>query len=117
MLVLALGPSVARPGVAAAQEAPALAGRWVLNRELSQFPREVGFSADWMTSSGAGGDTTAGGGGRPPGGAPGGSGRTSFPVSRISREDSMRNTLLTSEVREPSVHLAITETATDVVIA
>ncbi|HQZ38157.1 MAG TPA: hypothetical protein PLH72_03865 [Vicinamibacterales bacterium] len=117
LLVLALGPSVARPGVAAAQEAPALAGRWVLNRELSQFPREVGFSADWMTSSGAGGDTTAGGGGRPPGGAPGGSGRTSFPVSRISREDSMRNTLLTSEVREPSVHLAITETATDVVIA
>ena len=67
--------------------------------------------------AGGGSDPTAGSSGRAPGGAPGGgSGRTSFPVLRISREDSMRNTLLTGEVREPAAHLTITETAAEVVI-
>jgi hypothetical protein len=115
VLALAFGTGGVRPDVTAAQEAPGLAGRWALNRELSQFPREVGFSADWM--AGGGSDPTAGGSGRGPGGAPGsGSGRTSFPVLRISREDSMRNTLLTGEVREPAAQLTITETAAEVVI-
>jgi hypothetical protein len=111
LLVLALGMCISRPEPAAAQETPGLAGRWALNRELSQFPREIGFSADWM--AGGGGDATAGGG-RAPGGAPGG--RTSFPVLRVSREDSMRNTLLTGEVREPAAHLTISETAAEVVV-
>jgi hypothetical protein len=115
VLALAVSLGDARPGLAAAQEAAALAGRWTLNREMSQFPREVAFSADWMTAGGSGGDSSAGGG-RQPGNAPGGAGRTSFPVSRVSREDSMRNTLLTGEVREPAPHLTITETATEVVI-
>ena len=115
VLALASGLGGVRPHVAAAQEAPGLAGRWALNRELSQFPREVGFSADWM--SGGGSDPAAGSSGRGPGGAPGGgSGRTSFPVLKISREDSMRNSLLTGEVREPPAHLTITETAGEVII-
>ena len=42
-----------------AQEAAALAGKWALNRELSQLSREVGFSADWMTTGGAGGGAPA----------------------------------------------------------
>ena len=103
------------PALASAQDAATLAGRWSLNRDLSQFPREIGFSADWIANSGSGGDSTAGGG-RSQGGVPGGGGRTSFPVSRVSREDSMRNALLTSEVRDPSALLAITETAAEVVI-
>ena len=52
--------------------------------------------------AGGGSDPTAGSSGGPGGAPGGGSGRTSFPVLRISREDSMRNTLLTSEVREPA---------------
>jgi hypothetical protein len=113
VLAVVLGLGATRPDVTVAQEAPALSGRWALNRELSQFPREIGFTADWMTSGG--GDRTAAGGGRQPGGAPDG-GRTSFPLLRVSREDSMRNTLLTGEVREPSARLTITETTTEVVI-
>jgi hypothetical protein len=114
VLALASVPGGVRPDVIAAQEAPGLAGRWALNRELSQFPREVGFSADWMSAGGS--DPTAGSTGRGPGSATGGSGRTSFPVLKISREDSLRNTLLTGEVREPAAHLTITETAAEVVI-
>ena len=116
VLAIPIVMGLVHPAVASAQDAATLAGRWSLNRDLSQFPREIGFSADWIANSGSGGDSTAGGGGRSQGGAPGGGGRTSFPVSRVSREDSMRNTLLTSEVRDPSALLAITETAAEVVI-
>jgi hypothetical protein len=100
------------PVAASAQEPPTLAGRWTLNRELSQFPREAGFNADWLAHSGSSGDSTD----TPPsqGGAPSGGNRTSFPVSRVSREDSMRNALLTTEAREPAAILVITETATEV---
>lgn len=113
MMPLALG--TVHPTAAAAQDPSSLAGRWTLNRELSQFPREVGFNADWIATSGSGGGSTAGGASQ--GGAPGGSNRTSFPISRVSREDSMRNALLTDEVRNPSARLVITETATEVAIA
>ena len=114
MMPLALG--AVRPPVASAQDASSLAGRWTLNRELSQFPREVGFNADWMATSASAGGSTAAGGGQSQGGAPGGSTRTSFPVSRVSREDSMRNALLTDEVRSPPTRLVIIETATEVAI-
>lgn len=114
VLFCALGGVVStRPDVAAAQDAPGLAGSWALNRQLSQIPREVGFSADWMAS---GSDSTPATGGGAAGGGGGGGGRTAFPVLRISREDSMRNSLLTGEVRQPAARLTITETATDVVI-
>ena len=117
VLIMPMAVGAVHPAVASAQDASTLAGRWTLNRELSQFPREVGFNADWFATSGSGGDSTAAGGGQSQGGPPGGSGRTSFPVSRVSREDSMRNAQLTNEVRDPSARLVITETATEVAIA
>ena len=114
VLAILVAAGIAHPAAAWAQDAPALAGRWTLNRELSQFPREIGFSADSMSASGSGGDSAPAAGGGP-GGASGG-GRTAFPVSRVSREDSMRNALLTGEVRDPAVHLVIAETPTDIAI-
>jgi hypothetical protein len=117
VLVLPMAQGVVHPAVTSAQDLPTLAGRWTLNRELSQFPREVGFSADWMAASTSGADSTATRGGRSQGGAPSAGGGISFPVSRVSREDSMRNALLTDEVRNPPAHLIITESATEVAIA
>ena len=103
------------PPVLSALEA-SLAGRWTLNRELSQFPREAGFNADWLAHSNSSGES-APTPGQSQGGAPAGGNRTSFPVSRVSREDSMRIALLTTEARDPAAALVITETATEVVIA
>jgi hypothetical protein len=117
VLVMPLALGTAHPKVMSAQDTTTLAGRWVLNRELSQFPREVGFNADWIAASVPSGDSPPPGGGQSQGGAPGGGNRTSFPVSRVSREDSMRNALLTDEVRNPPATLVITETATEVAIA
>jgi hypothetical protein len=113
VLTLPLALGLVHPTVASAQDATSLSGRWILNRELSQFPREVGFNADWIAAPASSGEATGGTGGA--GGAPGGSNRTSFPVSRVSREDSMRNKLLTDGVRNPPARLVITETATEVV--
>jgi hypothetical protein len=114
VLILPMAVGTVRPTVVSAQDAAPLAGRWTLNRELSQFPREAGFNADWLAHSNSSGDSTPTPGSQ--GGAPSGGNRTSFPVSRISREDSMRNSLLTTEAREPAAALVITETATEVVI-
>lgn len=100
--------STAGGELAAAQEPAGLAGRWALNQELSQFPREVGFKVDWM----AGGGDPSSGGAAPGGGSP----RTAFPVLRISREDSMRNSQLTGEVRQPAARLTIADTPGEVVI-
>jgi hypothetical protein len=111
--LLALAFGLTGPTLSA-QETP-LSGKWALNRELSQLSREVGFSADWMTTGGAGGGAPGGGGGAP-GGQPGASNRTGFPVLRVSREDSMRNTQLTAEAREPAARLTIAETATEITI-
>lgn len=108
ILVLA-ALSTAGGDLAAAQDPTGLAGRWALNQELSQFPREIGFSVDWMAGAGS---PSAAGGGSPGGGSP----RTAFPVLRISREDSLRNSLLTAEVREPATRLTIADTAGEVII-
>lgn len=115
ILVMPLALGIVHPAAVSAQEGASLAGRWTLNRGLSQFPREVGFNADWLAHPSSSGDSTPTPG-QSQGGAPGGGNRTSFPVSRVSREDSMRNTLLTNEARDPAAALVITETATEVVI-
>ena len=114
VLILPMAVGTVHPTVVAAQDAASLAGRWTLNRELSQFPREAGFNADWLAHSNSSGESTPTPGQQ--GGAPSGSNRTSFPVSKVSREDSMRNSLLTNEARDPAAVLVITETATEVVI-
>ncbi len=114
ILVMPMAAGLCRPAAVWAQDTSAFAGRWTLNRELSQFPREIGFNADWMSAAPSGDDSTASAGrGQRESGA---SGRTSFPVSRESREDATRRQLLTAEVRDPSAHLAIVETATDITI-
>jgi hypothetical protein len=39
---------------ASAQDPSVLQGRWNLNRELSEFPREIGFGVDWVSADGTG---------------------------------------------------------------
>jgi hypothetical protein len=112
IFVMPMAAGIIHPAAAWAQDASGIAGRWSLNRELSQFPREIGFTADWMSAAPSG-DNSTGGAGRS---GSGGSGRTAFPVSRVSREDATKRELLTAEVRDPSPHLTIVESATDVTI-
>jgi len=93
-----------------------LAGRWLLNRDASQFPPEMGFTPDWFTN--AGGGARGGGGASVPSGggrggrrggstAPGGGYRGTFE----SDDDTKRVRQLTADARNPSVHLTIAETA------
>jgi hypothetical protein len=112
ILVMPMAAGILHPTTAWAQDTPSIAGRWSLNRELSQFPREVGFTADWMSATPSGDNSTGGAGGS----GSGGSGRTAFPVSRVSRDDATKRELLTAEVRDPSPHLTIAESATDITI-
>ncbi|HEV3139885.1 MAG TPA: hypothetical protein VGY57_05195 [Vicinamibacterales bacterium] len=94
-----------------------LAGTWTLNRSLSEFPRELGFSPEWLdagapssTSGGGAGSTGGGRGGRGSrGGSTGGSG-SGFGVPRESADDAMRKGLLTAEVRNPPARLTIVDT-------
>ena len=112
-LVSALALAASQPVVVSAQDATSLAGRWTLNRELSQFPREVGFNPDWATAPVTGGDSGATSGAT---GGGGGGGRTGYPMTRVSREDSMKIALLSDEVRDPAETLVITETADTVTL-
>jgi len=112
-LVLVMAVGIPRPASVLAQDTSDLAGRWTLNRELSQFPREVGFGADWMSTGGSGPDSTAGGG-RGRRGSGGGSG--AFTARPESEDDAKRVQQLTAEVRSPSSHLTIGETSTAVTI-
>jgi hypothetical protein len=94
-----------------AQESADLSGRWTLNRQLSEFPREIGFSADWMTGGGGGGlpgSTASSGGGRGRRGSSGGG--PIFPARSESADDARRLQLLTAEVRNPSAHLTVADT-------
>ena len=92
--------------VVTAQGQPALAGQWVLNRDLSQFPKEVGFGADLLPSAAP---TDSKGRGRKgtPVGEP--AGINPLLVRNESQEDATRVRLLTTEVREPAARLTIVE--------
>jgi hypothetical protein len=98
-LVVAMAVGIPRPAPVSAQDAPGLAGRWTLNRQLSQFPPEIGFNVDW-----ASGGASVGGGGRP------------LAAQSESAEDAKRLQQLTAEVRNPSTHLTVVETPTAVTI-
>lgn len=99
---------------ARAQDDAELAGRWTLDREQSQLPREVGFNIDWGPVGGVEPGGSAGGGRGGRGG--GGSSPARFSARRESQEDSKRLQQLTAEVREPSAHLTIVETPATVTI-
>ncbi len=86
---------------ALAADGPPLAGRWTLNRALSQFPRGLGFGMDLVSGPGS-----TGGGGR------GGSEAASLAMFRETEEDARRRERLVDAVQNPSPHLTIAETAT-----
>ena len=121
IVVVAMVLGGPRPAFVRAQDTspPAdYAGRWTLDRELSQFPREIGFSADFLSAGGPGTASTSSGGRdrRGGGGGGGGGGNRAFAVPRESQEDAVRVLQLTAEVRNPSVHLTIVDTPAAVTI-
>lgn len=86
-----------------AQESGSLSGTWIINRDASQFPREVGFDADFIPVGR--GDAEAGR--RGAGGAP-------LPALRPQGESfdgAQRRQVLTDEVRLPPTRLTIVDTA------
>jgi len=103
---MVVGISLSAP--AQAQDKSDFAGRWTINRELSQFPPEIGFGLSWTSARGSGVDSTGGGGGRRRSGSAGGAGV--FTGRPESEDDVKRVQQLTAEVRNPSAHLMIVET-------
>jgi hypothetical protein len=98
-------------GSVSAQRASGLSGQWTINRELSEIPREIGFTADWMKSA-AESDQSGGAGGRGGRRSGGGSSRggaNPFAVQRESADDAKRLQILTAEVRNPPKQLTIVE--------
>src|SRR5262245_65687756 len=78
---LLLVAAIAHPTSLSAQNPTQLAGAWTLNRQLSQFPTDIGFSADFLGALGPGAGPVGGGrggrrgrGGRGAGGQGGGGG-------------------------------------------
>ena len=116
------------PPVAHAQDSSRLDGRWTLNRGQSQFPKEIGFTADWLSDAiaageqanagAAGGAARSGGrgGGRNGGGAAGRGPVSNRQPPRESVDDAERVELLTDEVRMPPLQLTIADTPTAVTI-
>jgi hypothetical protein len=120
-LCLLLAVASLRPAQLLAQSPSDLAGTWALNRQLSQFPSEIGFSADFLGALGPGAaPVSAGrGGGRRGGGRGGGGnggGLGAPKIVRESEEDAQRVLLLTDEVRNPFERVTIAETPTTVTI-
>ena len=105
---------ISRPAPVEAQDKEDLAGRWALNRELSQFPREIGFGVDWLSPTGSSQESTTGGG-RGRRGSGGGAAGV-FPARTESADDAKRVQQLTAEVRKPSATLTVVETPTAVTI-
>ena len=93
-----------------AQGTSNLAGRWTLNRELSQLPSDIGFG---FVPSGVSGADSTGGGERGRGGSGGAAG---FPLRRESEDDARRVHQLTAEERNPPAHLTIVESPSAVTI-
>jgi hypothetical protein len=104
---------------AAAQQSDDLSGVWMLNRDLSEFPREVGFDPDWTpagSTSGGGGagggaaSRSSGGRGGRGGGGGGGSARVPLPSAHyVSEEDVKKLKELVDEVKNPPSRVTIAE--------
>jgi hypothetical protein len=95
-------------GFVSAADPPGLAGKWSLNRSLSEFPAEVGFGMDLMPASWA--RTDADRGGR------GGSDTVTLPARRESEDDVRRARQLTDEVRNPPARLTVIQTGSSLTI-
>jgi len=96
--------SVPQPG----QPATAIAGRWSLNFQTSQFPREIGFSAGWMSGGVTGEGSTSGRGSS--------GGVNAWMPRPESADDAKRLEILTTDVRSPAVRLTIAVTPSAVTI-
>ncbi len=129
LLALAAAPSVAASAGPATDHV--LAGDWTLNRELSQFPAEVGFGLEptgpaTSTQRGSGGGGGGGGRGGGGGGSRGGrssgggaqSGGSSYNVTAatLSADAAKQIAELLDDAKEPSPTLAITQTDTAVTV-
>jgi hypothetical protein len=102
-----------------------LAGHWKLNRELSEFPKEVAFGiettdGDAARSGGSGGGGSRGGGRRGGGGSSGGGGRSlggfNSDAVRESEEDVNKLKELIASAKNPATVLTISQTETAVSI-
>jgi hypothetical protein len=110
------GPATMTAG---AQADSPLSGAWVLDRDVSQFPREVGFGADFLPLGRGDTDNSSGGGGRGRRGGGGGGGRTQMPALKPQGEsfdDAQRRQVLTDEVRTPPARLTVVDTTDTVTI-
>ena len=115
ILMIGVAVSPTAPPIGSAQTT-SLTGRWLLNRDASQFPPEIGFTPDWFTQASRGAaNPGGGGGGRGRRGGSGDGGRAYSP-SMESDEDTKRVRQLTADARNPSVHLTIAETADATII-
>ncbi len=108
-VVLALAALAINRAAEAGSDRPSLTGRWTLNRQLSQFPSDLGFGMDLLGGSGS----DSAGGGR--GGASGGGGILAATFQE-SQEDARRREMLVEEARNPSPHLTIAQTDSVVTI-
>lgn len=118
-MVVCVAGLLAFPGggevASAVTSRPDLSGAWRLNRELSEFPREVAFLSDWLDAGGTGTDGRGGGGRR--GGGGGGNAKNRPPMSQPeSEEDSLKVDQLMGEVKEPSPVLTIVQNEAAVAI-
>ena len=108
-----LGAQPAVPTRLAAQAPSDLSGTWTLDRDASQFPREIGFVADFLRAPNADGSPSGGGRGRRGGGGSADGGGGLQPALRPQGEsfdDGQRRQRLTDEARTPPVRLTIVET-------
>ena len=109
------------PAVGRAQEVSDLTGRWALNPQLSEAPREIGFGVDWLSTPGSSSDSGATGGrgrrgSRGSGGGSSGVGTGPFSAHPESADDAKRAQQLTAEVRKPATILTVADTPTAITI-
>jgi hypothetical protein len=110
--------AAAHPSAAQSQTSSPLNGVWTLNRALSQFPKEFGFTIDVSSTSAEAPATGGGGGGGGRGRRGGGSRSVGGPAAgpRESYEDNQRVQLMTNEARTPPVRLMIVDNGAAVTI-
>jgi hypothetical protein len=108
LFVAVMVVGIPRPASVWAQDAADFAGRWTLNRGLSEFPSEVGFGLDLLATGGPDAAPPASGG-RGRRGSGGGGGARPFAARPESLDDARRLQQLTAEVRNPSAHLTIVQ--------
>jgi hypothetical protein len=100
------------------QASATLEGVWVLNRSISEFPREIGFNpVGALSPSDAGQNSGGSGGGRGRHGSGGGGGiRGASGPRPESYDEAQRRDVLNAEARNPPARLTIIETPSAITI-